>query len=76
MASPRKRSSEISAEIVELMRRRRLTFAFPETETASAVRHLLDKREQQLRANPLEAAIDGATFIADHFRQQTEDKKV
>jgi hypothetical protein len=34
------------------------------------------QRDVQLGSNPLQAAVDGATFIANHFRQKTEDDEV
>ncbi len=42
----------------------------------AAVKEVLIQRDLQLSADPMQAAIDGATFIAGHFRQHEEDQRV
>jgi hypothetical protein len=44
--------------------------------TGTSLKEVLMQRDVQLGSNPLQAAVDGATFIANHFRQKTEDDDV
>ena len=40
------------------------------------LKEVLMQRDAQLSDNPIQAAVDGVAFIANHFRQQNEDQKV
>lgn len=37
---------------------------------------MLTDRDKHLQDDPMQAAIDGVSFVANHFRQQTEDEIV